>query len=127
MIEAKPIRHFTQLDAWQKNHELALAIYRLTRNFPNDEKFGLTLQIRRSASSVTANIAEGFGRANKGDKNRFYQFARGSSTETQNHLILARDLGYINTDDYERIKILAWRGYQLINGLIGSTARNLRY
>ncbi|MEK7125352.1 MAG: four helix bundle protein [Patescibacteria group bacterium] len=125
--QTEAIKHFTQLRAWQKNHEVALSVYKITRVFPDDERFGLTNQIRRSASSVTANIAEGFGRANKGDKNRFYQIARGSSTETQNHLILAKDLGYLDQENFARIKVLIWGGYQLLNGLIASSMKNLTY
>lgn len=90
------INHFTDLDAWAKNHELALAVYEATKGFPEEEKFGLTNQLRRAASSITANVAEDYGRYHYKDKNKFYYQARGSSAEVQNHLILAKDLGYLS-------------------------------
>ena len=99
------IDHFTKLIAWQKNHENILRIYKLTNFFPKQELFGLTSQIRRAASSVTANIAEGYGRYHSKDKKRFYFIARGSNTELQNHLILAYDLGYIEQSDYDSLKL----------------------
>ena len=119
------IDHFTQLNTWKKNHELVIAIYKETRKFPDDERFGLTSQIRRSASSITANIAEGFGRKYKKDRNKFFQIANGSNMETQNHLILSKDLEYISKEKFEELKILVWEGYKLINGLIASTNRHL--
>ena len=112
------IKDFTDLIAWQKNHQVVLLVYKLTRNFPKDELFGLTSQIRRSASSITANIAEGFGRYHYRDKARFYHMARGSNTETQNHLILARDLKYLTDDQYEDLTSRLIEGHRLINGLI---------
>ena len=121
------ITHFTRLEVWKKNHELVLNIYKATKKFPSDELFGLVSQIRRSASSITANIAEGYGRRLKKDKNRFYQIACGSNTETQNHLILAKDLEYLSEEDFLLLKGLIWDGYKLIIGLIRSTERNLVY
>ena len=88
------IRTFRDLIVWQKAHQFALAIYQLTRAFPNDEKFGLTSQMRRSAVSTAANIAEGFVRLGKPDKLRFYNIAQGSLEETKYYLILAGNLGY---------------------------------
>ena len=114
------IRHFTDLNAWQKNHQLILEVYKLTKNFPKEEIFGLTNQLRRAASSITANIAEGYGRYHYNDKNRFYFIARGSSLEVQNHLLLARDLGYIKEQEFSLIKVLSFEGYKLICGLIKS-------
>ena len=90
------IDHFTKLIAWQKNHELVLLIYKTTKRFPKNEMFGLTSQIRRAASSITANIAEGFGRYYPKDKTRFYYQARGSSSEVQDQMILAKDLKYLS-------------------------------
>jgi four helix bundle protein len=88
------IRNFRDLIVWQKAHEFVLVIYHLTKLFPDDEKFGLTSQIRRAAVSVAANIAEGFARFGKQDKLRFYNIAQGSLEETKYYLILAKDLGY---------------------------------
>ena len=116
-IMTSKISFFTDLKAWKKNHELVIHIYEITKSFPEDERFGLISQIRRSASSITANIAEGFGRYHPKDKMKFYLQARGSSTETINHLILARDLGYISEDEYQALKAHAYQGYQLVCGL----------
>lgn len=127
MLKTKTITHFTQLNTWKKNHDLVIAVYRATKKFPEDERFGLISQIRRSASSITANVAEGFGRKYRNDKNRFFQIAIGSNTETQNHLILAKDLGYLNGTDYEALKNLVWEGFKLLNGLVASTSRSLSY
>lgn len=89
-----PARSFKELIVWQKAHQFVLAIYRLTRGFPSDEKFGLTSQIRRAAVSVPANIAEGFPKRSSSDKVRFYNIAQGSLEEVHYYLILAEDLGY---------------------------------
>lgn len=101
MINCKStIRHFTQLIAWQKNHNVALSIYKLTKNFPKEEQFGITSQMRRAATSVTANIAEGFGRFHFKDRIKFYYQSRGSNMELQNHIILAKDLGYLTIENF---------------------------
>ncbi|OGF28973.1 hypothetical protein A2477_04125 [Candidatus Falkowbacteria bacterium RIFOXYC2_FULL_47_12] len=121
------MRHFTDLQAWQKNHTLVLEIYRITKQFPKDELFGLVSQIRRAVVSITSNIAEGFGRYYFKDKSRFYVMARGSSTEVQNQLIIAKDLGYITEDSFNKIKIVSFEGYKLICGIISAMekAQNL--
>lgn len=115
------ITHFTQLVAWKKNHDLLLSIYRITKKYPREEMFGLTSQTRRAASSITANIAEGYGRFHSKDKARFYLQARGSSSELQNHLILAKDLRYIFISEFEELNNLCIEGYKIICGLINST------
>ena len=86
---------FRDLKVWAKAHELAVGVYRTTREFPREELFGLTSQLRRAASSIGANIAEGCGRRSDGDLTRFLHIARGSSVELENHLLLARDLDYL--------------------------------
>ncbi|MDD5071499.1 MAG: four helix bundle protein [Patescibacteria group bacterium] len=78
-MSSETIKHFTQLFAWQKNHNLVLQVYKLTKKFPKDELFGLVSQIRRAVCSITGNIAEGYGRYHYKDKIRFYTIARGSS------------------------------------------------
>ena len=89
------MKDFRNLNVWRKAHELALAVYRETRKLPKEEMFGLTSQIRRSVMSIPANIAEGCGRSqSSGDFARFLQIAAGSASETEYHLLLARDLGF---------------------------------
>ena len=93
-----PARSFKELIVWQKAHQFVLEVYRFTRGFPADERFGLTSQIRRAAVSVPANIAEGFPKRSTSDKTRFFNIAQGSLEEVHYYLILAKDLGYGNTD-----------------------------
>ena len=99
------MQEYTQLKVWEKAHQLTLKVYRATNSFPRDELFGLTSQLRRSASSIAANLAEGCGRGSDPDFARFVQIALGSAYEVQYHLLLARDLGYLkaaspqSTDD----------------------------
>ena len=83
-------KSFTDLVVWQKAHQFVLAVYRLTKNFPCEETYGLTSQFRRSAVSIAANIAEGFRKRGSADKLRFFNIAQGSAEE----LILAGDLGF---------------------------------
>jgi four helix bundle protein len=78
------IKNFYDLDAWKKTHKLVLEIYQITKDFPKDEAYGIIGQLRRAASSITANIAEGFSRYHFKDKIRFYYQARGSIAEVQN-------------------------------------------
>ena len=86
---------FENLRVWQDAHALTLDIYRATRAFPRDEQYGLTSQMRRSAASVPANLAEGTARGSDADFARFVQIASGSAAETAYHLRLASDLAYL--------------------------------
>jgi four helix bundle protein len=95
------IERFTELTVWQKAHELALFVYKLTEKFPAREKFGITSQIRRAATSPAANIAEGFGRRTTGELLRSLQIARGEVEETRYFLLLSRDLGFASRADFE--------------------------
>jgi four helix bundle protein len=89
------MRDFHRLAVWQKSHPLVLAVYRHTESFPNGERYGLTAQIRRAATSIPTNIAEGCGRASSADFARFLQIAFGSACELEYQLLLAYDLGYL--------------------------------
>ncbi len=91
------MRDFKELKVWKKSHEIAIAAYQVTTPFPAGELYGLTNQIRRAASSVPANIAEGCGRDGKKEFARFLNIALGSANELQYHLVLSRDLGYLET------------------------------
>lgn len=92
------MQRFTDLKVWQRSHELALAVYRLTADFPTEERFGLTAQLRRAAVSVPANTAEGSKRQSNADYARFLNIAEGSLAETEYLLILGRDLGYATAE-----------------------------
>ena len=94
------MKDFKELRVWTAAHELTLSIYALTRSFPKGEIYGLTSQVRRSSASIGANIAEGYGRRSDRELARFLQIARGSASETEYHLLLAKDLGFMTADDY---------------------------
>ena len=117
----KKIRFFTDLYAWQKAHQLVLSIYKITQSFPRDELFGLSSQIRRSSASVGANIAEGFGRPSLREKIQFYSIAQSSLTETQNHLILSHDLGYIKDAVFHQTFLESQEVSKILQGLISKT------
>jgi len=92
-------RNFQDLVVWQKAHQFVLDIYRFTDKFPQKEIYGLTSQIRRSAVSIPANIAEGFRKRGRADKARFLNISEGSLEETRYYLILAHDLHYGDSSD----------------------------
>ncbi len=96
-----PARSFQDLLVWLKAHEFVLAIYKLTALFPKQETYGLSLQLRRAAVSIPANIAEGFRRRGKADKARYMNIAEGSIEECRYYLLLASDLGYGDTQRHQ--------------------------
>ena len=112
----KPIEDFLKLNVWQKSHGLVLEIYRISRAFPKDERFGLTSQMRRASISIPANIAEGFKRKGKRDKIHFYNISQGSLQELRYYLILGKDLGYI--EDSSNIWQQTEEIGKMLNGLI---------
>ncbi|OGG03617.1 MAG: four helix bundle protein [Candidatus Glassbacteria bacterium RIFCSPLOWO2_12_FULL_58_11] len=93
-----PAKSFQDLLVWKKAHQSVLSIYGLTKKFPASERYGLTFQLRRSAVSIPANIAEGFRKKGKLDKVRFLNIAQGSLEESRYYLILFQDLEYCNSD-----------------------------
>jgi four helix bundle protein len=94
------IESFTGLIVWQRAHELIVGVYKLTRLFPSDEKFGLTSQLRRAAVSVAANIAEGYKRSSKREKRQFFLVSSASLEETRAELIIAKSLGFGQENEY---------------------------
>ena len=94
------MQDFRSLKVWERAHSFALEVYRVTKGFPSDERYGLTDQLRRAASSVAANIAEGCGRDGAKDMARFLTMAAGSASEAEYRLLLARDLGYLTPDTH---------------------------
>lgn len=104
------IKSFQDLNIWKESHKLALDIYSLTNKFPKGEMFALTSQIRRAATSIPANIAEGMGRNTTKELLSFTYNARGSLSEVIYHLILSKDLGYINDIEFSKL-------YNQYNGL----------
>lgn len=116
------MKDFRQLAIWQRSHQLTLAIYKLTRTFPSDERYGLTAQLRRSMASVPANIAEGCGRDSEMELKRFLDIAHGSASETDYHLHLSADLGYLTADEH---RLLA-NEVQELKKMIGAFSRKLK-
>jgi four helix bundle protein len=116
----RKIQDFNELEVWKKANSFAIRIYTITKGFPKDERFGLTDQIRRAASSIGANIAEGFGRYHSNDKIRFFYISRGSISECMNHLYLAKGLGYLNEDIACELLSEMNQVKMMLNGLIRS-------
>ena len=115
---------FEKLIAWQKGRELAVLIYKTTKQFPKDELFGLTSQMRRCSISIASNLAEGSGRISFKDKARFAEIAYSSSLELLNQLILSTDLEYINENEYTHIREKVLEVNMLIDGLYKSQKAN---
>jgi four helix bundle protein len=97
------MRDYQQLEIWQRSHKLTLRVYNLTQSFPKEEIYGLVSQMRRSASSIPTNIAEGCGRNSSPELNRFLVIAAGSSSELQYQFILSRDLKYISDPIFKEL------------------------
>ena len=98
------VKDFRSLKVWEKSHRLVLAIYAASRSFPPEERYGLTSQIRRASASIPANIAEGCGRGSEAEFARFLQIARGSASELEYHLLLARDLALLATEHHAELE-----------------------
>ena len=112
------IRSFTDLIAWRESHKLALMIYKATDKFPQKEIHSLTNQMRRSAVSVSSNIAEGFSRQSIKEKIQFFYTSKGSLTELQNQLLIARDVNYLDKGFFDEIAQQSVQVGKLITGLI---------
>lgn len=123
MVENQRIRikDFTELETWQVARQLRIAIHQVTGRFPGEEKFGLTSQMRRAAVSITANIAEGYGRFSYQENLQFLRQSRGSTYELRDHLTTALDQGYISKEKYKELDELAMSVVRLLNGYIRST------
>jgi len=120
-MEKQKIKSFTDLTAWKEAHILVLMIYEITKDFPKEEIFVLVAQIRRSVVSISSNIAEGFSRKTKKEKEQFYHTSLGSTTELQNQLLISRDLSYISQEKFLKIADQTVKVSKLVNGLIKSS------
>ena len=116
------MKDFKELRVWQKAHALTLEIYQATRSFPRDEIYGLISQIRHAAVSVGANIAEGCGRRSDGELTRFLQIARGSASELEYHLLLARDLKLLANDAYQSFEKQLIEVQRMLTSLVAAVA-----
>ena len=98
------MRDFKKLKVWHKAHELTLDVYRVTRDFPKEEMYGITSQLRRASSSIEFNLAEGCGRESEKELKRFAIISMGSASELECELLLSFDLKYIGNIDYKRLE-----------------------
>jgi four helix bundle protein len=114
---------FRKLLVWQKAHQLVLLIYKLTESFPKHEMFGLKSQLQRAMVSVPANVAEGYAAGGKGQFKRYLDIAQGSLAEAEYYLILAQDLTYITSSEYEQAELLRAETGFLLHRLIESLKR----
>ena len=114
------LRNYKDLKVWKKSYSLCLAIYQITGTFPNDEKYGLTSQARRSAVSVPSNIAEGYGRRTTADYVRMLYIAYGSLCELETQILLSGDLGYISDIELHRLTTDISEVERMLKGLTRS-------
>ena len=112
------MQDFKKLGVWSKSHELVLEVYRVTARLPERSYPGLLSQLRRSASSIPANIVEGCGHSSQVEFARFLQMAAASSLELAYHLLLARDLGALSAVPYARLEARTLQVRQMLGGLI---------
>lgn len=115
------IREFTDLMVWQEGYKLTVEVYSITKTFPKEETYSMTDQLRRSVLSITANIAEGFGRQTYKEKVQFYYMAHGSLTEVKNCLYIARGIGYLTEGNFKSLMNQLSLTHKLLQGLIKKT------
>ena len=118
------MRDYRELKVWEKGHGLTLEVYRVTKTFPKDELYGLISQMRRAASSVPANIAEGCGRTGDRELARFMTIASGSAFELDYHFLLARDLKYIQEETYKALHVSATEIRRMLNSFVKKLTAN---
>jgi four helix bundle protein len=111
------VKDFKELKVWEKAHVLTLQVYRETQCFPKEELYGLTSQLRRAAASIAANIVEGCGRRSDGEFTRFLQIARGSASELEYHLLLARDLHLLDESAFHDLDTKVVEVERMLTGL----------
>jgi four helix bundle protein len=117
------LKNYRELKVWQRAYQLCLEIYKITKRFPNEERYGLTSQIRRAAVSVPSNIAEGYGRKTTPEYIRFLYIAYGSNCEMETQILLSGDLGYIETGKLEILQEGIGEVERMLKGLIKSLER----
>ncbi len=119
------MRNYRELEVWKKSHKLTLQLYRLSRNFPREEVYGLTSQMRRPAVSIGANLAEGCGRRTSAELARFVRIAMGSTSELDYHLLLCRDFEFISNEQYDRTTRELVRIRKMRSGLLASIEKQI--
>ncbi|MDI7258522.1 MAG: four helix bundle protein [Thermodesulfobacteriota bacterium] len=114
------LKNYKELKVWQKAYQLCLRIYKATKSFPKEERYGLTSQIRRAAVSVPSNIAEGYGRKTTGEYIQALYIAYGSICELETQILLSGDLGYIQTENFQELQKDVGEIERMLMGLIKS-------
>jgi four helix bundle protein len=114
------LKNYKDLKVWQRSYQLCLEIYKITKGFPREERYNLTSQIRRAAVSIASNIAEGYGRKTTSEYIRFLYIAYGSNCELETQILLAGDLGYIESGKLEMLKERIREVERMLKALIQS-------
>ena len=112
------IQSFTDLNVWKEGHKLVIMVYKITKLFPKEETYSLIDQMRRAAASITANIAEGFGRQTYKEKVQFYYMAKGSLSELKNFILIAKDIDYLSAEQLGQLAEQANIVDQILQGFI---------
>ncbi len=119
------MRNYRDLQVWSKAHHLTLELYRMSRQFPREEIYGVTSQLRRAAASIGANLAEGCGRRTSSELARFVKIAMGSASELDYHLLLSRDLGFMNGDDFTRSEAELTEVRKMLTSFLSSVEKQI--
>jgi len=114
------LKSYKELNVWQKAYQLCIAIYKITKDFPKEERYGLTAQIRRAAVSVPSNIAEGYGRKTTPEYIQSLYIAYGSHCELETQIMVSKDLGYIKSDDFQELQREIGEVERMLKALIKS-------
>jgi len=114
------VQSYKELVAWNKAMELVTEIYRITQDFPKEELFGLTSQLRRAAVSIPSNIAEGKGRLSKGEFRQFLGHARGSLAELETQILIAQNLHYLSEAEANKLLVMVEEMGKVLNGLLSA-------
>ena len=115
---------FKDLECWQQAHKFVMAVYAVTKQFPEDERYGLTSQFRRAAVSIAANICEGYRKLSRADKLRFLNIAQGSLEECRYYILLSLDIEYIDQDTYSNLNFLINGTSWKLNGYAATMNKN---
>jgi four helix bundle protein len=118
--EERSIRSYRDLVAWQRAFALGVSVHRLTRTFPDHERYGLTSQLRRGGVSIASNIAEGYGRGSRQDYVRFLKIARGALFEVETQLLFSTEFEYVKKDQLETVTQQVNDTARVLSGLISS-------
>jgi four helix bundle protein len=118
------LKNYKELKVWQKAYQLCIEVYRVTKTFPKEEVYGLTSQIRRAAVSVPSNIAEGYGRRTAGEYIQALYVAYGSNCELETQILLSGDLGFVRSENLDRLKNGLGDVERLLKALIRSLEKN---